>query len=79
LSAEIIFYAFDVIFAEISSGLDFNKDHIGFSNIMDAMQNSSANINCRSSPKTSDVAIDRNFSITRDDEPVFCALLMALV
>jgi hypothetical protein len=78
-TAKVILDAFDIIFTEVRSGLNFNKDNIVSANIMNSMKNANREINGIASSNSTDLSINSDIRVSSDDKPVFCALLVALV
>jgi len=78
-TAKVVFDAFNIIFTEVRSGLNFNENHIASTNIVNSMKNADSEINSIASPDSTNLTINSDIRFSSDDKPVFRALLVALV
>src|SRR5262249_38581285 len=78
-ASEVVLQSFDVVFSEISSALDFDKDEDFRSDIFDAMGSAGRNIDCSAAFDDPIPAVDGHAGATDNDHPVFGSVFVFLV
>ena len=73
-SAKVVLQAHNVVFAEITSALDLDKDQIFVAGVLNAMRRADRNVNRFTGADRDLATVERDPGSSFDDEPVLRAL-----